>query len=417
MHKSYPLIPLSARALNFLALADANGNGNSCDLIILKSRPSNQQLEHAVDQIAKSHPIMQSRIIRKRCRYYWEYDCQLLPEKKFLDWSENYANFEQWHSALRRYLFDDVIDPFASSPVKFVCIHYQQYCALLFISSHTASDARSGYLLFEQLNAHLNAQAVKVVDNAFENDHSLFEPCGFSAYVKASGRLLTNLLRRRSLVDLKCEISEDWQVEYIDLGEAATKKLVDWSKKNQVSVNVALNHILSESICGKSKLSILETMSIRSRSKRNLEWAYNNLIIVFESHIGGGNNWLIGYRKHLDKVKSKNYKTFEAQQKIQAFTINLLPRTALKALVNIYKKLFLKGNMILSNLGVLEFDLSHLGEHEIVDVYNFSVPLPPAGLAFVMSTYRQKLRLSLAHRGHDVSSIMNEIKANIQAIK
>ncbi|TQF70975.1 WSD1 family O-acyltransferase [Pseudoalteromonas luteoviolacea] len=417
MKKSYPLIPLSARALNFLALSDANDNGNSCDLVILKSSPSQKQLNEAVDHIAKSHPIMQSRIVRKRCRYFWQFDQQLFPEKRFLNWSEKYSSYEDWHDALRNYLFDDVIDPFSSSPVKFICIHYHQYCALLFISSHTASDARSGYLLFEQINAYLNSRSLDIEDRSFEREDKLFESCKVIAYFSASQLLLKNLTRPKKQVDLMHKRSDQWQVDYMDLGELATKKLVSWSKNHKVSVNVALNYILSQSICADKELNVLETMSVRDLSNKNLKWAYNNLIIVFESNIGGDNNWLEDYRQHLDKVKGGGYKTFQAQQEIQALTINLLPRSALKGLVSIYKKLFLKGNMILSNLGALEFDLSHLGEHEIVDIYNFSVPLPPAGLAFVVSTYRQKLRVSLAHRGDDVDPILSEIRSNILSIK
>ncbi|MBQ4812888.1 hypothetical protein J8M20_16125 [Pseudoalteromonas luteoviolacea] len=416
MHKSFPLIPLSARALNFLALADANGNGNSCDLIILKGCPDQKVLTEAIDQIAKQHPVMQSRIVRKNWQYHWQFDAHLFPEKQFLDWSSDFDNFESWHRALRGYLFKDVVDPFSASPIKFVCVQYEQYFALLFISSHIASDGRSGYLLFEQLNAYLNTRSIVEDDNSFVCDSKLFESCGAKAYLTAFRQLASNFVRSRVEVKVNKEMPENCQVDYVDLGEAATKKLVDWSKKNGVSVNVALNVILNKSFFPNCGLRILETMSVRGLSKQSLEDAYNNLVIVFESHVGGSDDWVKEYAQHLTSLKSGGYRAFQAQQQIQALSINLLPRAALKMLVRIYKRLFLKGNVILSNLGALDFDLSHLGRYEIIDVYNFSVPLPPAGLAIVVSTYRQKLRLSIAHKGEDISHFMKAIESNILSI-
>ncbi|KZN57765.1 hypothetical protein [Pseudoalteromonas luteoviolacea] len=417
MKDPYPLIPLSARSLNFLALADANDNGNSCDLVILKGCPDKLGLTQAVDKIAKTHPVMQSRIVRKNLRYYWQFDEHLLPEKEFLNWSYEFDCFELWHSALRNHLFKDIVEPFNSSPVKFICIQYRQYFALLFLSSHIASDGSSGYLLFKQLSAYLNSEPIAVADNSFAREPTLFDSCGTKAYLTAAKQLARNLVRPCSKVVLNKGKSNKCQVEYVDLGEGATKSLVDWSKQRGCSVNVALNYILSESLCGGRRLGVLETMSVRDISKQSLEYAYNNLVIVFESYIGGSNTWIDEYAKHLQKLKCEGYRAFQAQQEIQAISINLLPRVALKRLVRIYKRFFLKGNVILSNLGVVDFDLSHVGKYEIVDVYNFSVPLPPAGLAIVVSTYRQKLRISFAHRGDDISDFMKAIEANILSIK
>ncbi|KZN59710.1 hypothetical protein [Pseudoalteromonas luteoviolacea] len=417
MKQPYPLIPLSPRALNFLALADANDNGNSCDLVILKGTPEQRDLSQAIDKIAKTHPIMQSRIVRKSLRYYWQFDTHLLPEKEFLDWSDEFDSFELWHRALRNHLFKDIVDPFNSSPVKFICIQYREYFALLFLSSHIASDGSSGYLLFKQLSAYLNSEPIAVADNSFEREAALFDCCGTKAYLTAVKQLACNLVRSCSKVALSKGNSNQCQVEYVDLGERATKNLIEWSKQRGCSVNVALNYVLSESLCRDRGLSVLETMSVRDISKQPLEYAYNNLVIVFESYIGGSNTWIDEYARHLQQLKREGYRAFQAQQKIQALSINLLPRAALKTLVRIYKRLFLKGNVILSNLGVVDFDLSHVGKYEIVDVYNFSVPLPPAGLAVVVSTYRQKLRVSFTHRGGDISDYMSAIEANILSIK
>ncbi|AOT08534.1 hypothetical protein [Pseudoalteromonas luteoviolacea] len=391
------LLPLSDRSLNFLALAEANKkNANSCDLAILEGHYDMQVLSTSIDKIASLHPIMQSRIVRKGLKYYWKYDEMLYPEKLELDWSDCFQDAEQWHAALRQYVIDNPVDPYSGSPVKFVYIRFRQRSALLFISSHTASDARSGYILFEQLNSLLLNQPLPRKDNSFCEEHMLFDRVKVKALLKASAKLAVDLCKSKKAIAVKG--SEQWRVDYHDFGLEATEALKNWSNQHQVSVNVALNYILNKALNDGHKYTVLETMSLRGLAKKDLAASYNNLIMPFGSEIGGESYWIKAYQARLQELKLGGYKVHQAEQRIQSYSINLVPKCALKLLVEGYKRLFLNGNVILSNLGKLEFDLNYIGSLKILDVYNFSVPLPPAGLALVASTYNGRLRISFAYR-------------------
>ncbi|KID56736.1 hypothetical protein JF50_12550 [Pseudoalteromonas luteoviolacea] len=409
------LLPLSDRALNFLALAEANNkNANSCDLVILEGHYGMDELSNCVDKIASLHPIMQSRIVRKGLKYFWLYDETLYPEKSQLDWTDRFLDVKQWHVALRQYAIDNPVDPYVGSPVQFVCIRFKQYSALIFLSSHTASDARSGYILFEQLHSLLLNQPISSIDNSFCEEHMLFDKVGTKALFHAGIRLAIDLFKSKT----KIEIADSacWRVDYHDFGLDATKALKIWSKRHQVSVNVALNYVLNKALNNGQKYTVLETISLRGIAKKDLAGSYNNLIMPFGSEIGGESCWIKAYQARLQELKLEGYKVHQAEQRIQSYSINLVPKCALKLLVESYKRLFLNGNVILSNLGKLEFNLSYIGSFKIIDVYNFSVPLPPAGLALVASTYQGRLRISYAHRGEVELLITPAIEREIAAL-
>ncbi|KZN45260.1 hypothetical protein [Pseudoalteromonas luteoviolacea] len=409
------LMPLSDRSLNFLALGEANNNNaNSCDLLILDGQYDMEVLATSVDQIARTHPVLQSRIVRKGLKYYWQYDALLYPPKLYLDWSDRYSDVEQWHKALRQYAIDNPIDPFAGSPLKFVYIRFKHLSAMLFLSSHAASDARSGYILFEQLHSILNKQTFPEEDNSFCEEHLIFDRVKLNAILKAGKYLVSELFKPSAKITI--EDSSNWSVDYYDFGTAATESLVRWARQHQVSVNVALNYVLNKALNKGEKYTIIETISIRGIAKQDLASSYNNLIMPFGSEVGGDSCWVQAYQARLQNLKREGYKVHQAEQRIQSYSINLMPKFALKLLVNCYKHLFLRGNVILSNLGRLDFDLSYIGEHKIVDTYNFSVPLPPAGLALVVSTYKEKLRISFAHRSKNIEPIIKAIKHELSVL-
>ncbi|MDK1286666.1 hypothetical protein [Pseudoalteromonas umbrosa] len=409
------LMPLSDRSLNFLALGEANNkNANSCDLLILDGQYDMNVLASSVDEIARTHPVLQSRIVRKGLRYYWQYEASLYPSKLFLDWSECYSDVDQWHKALRQYAIDNPIDPFVGSPLQFVYVRYNHLSAILFLSSHAASDARSGYILFEQLHSILTKQAIPNVDNSFCEDHLVFDRVKLKALLKAGRGLAVEMFKPR--VKLPITDTHNWSVDYCDFGLKATKSLTKWAKHHQVSVNVALNYVLNKALNKGAKYTIIETISIRGIAKQDLASAYNNLIMPFGSEVGGDSCWVKAYQARLQNLKLEGYKVHQAEQRIQSCSINLMPKFALGSLVKCYKYMFLRGNVILSNLGRLEFDLSYIGEHKIVDIYNFSVPLPPAGLALVVSTYKERLRISFAHRSENIEPIIKAIKHELRVL-
>ncbi|ESP93233.1 hypothetical protein [Pseudoalteromonas luteoviolacea] len=409
------LLPLSDRSLNFIALAAANkNNANSCDLAILEGHYDIDVLTECVNKIASTHPIMQSRVVKKGFRYYWQFDAQLYPEKRFLDWSEQYSNVEQWHAALRQFVIDNPIDPFNGSGVAFVYVKFRSYSALMFLSSHAVSDARSGYILFEQLHALLTDQPIPNQDNSFCEDHLLFDSVTYQAMFKAAARLACELFKAKKTIPIKA--SGQWQIDYHDLGVEATESVLAWARKYQFSANVVLNYVFNKVLNNGKKYTMIETMSVRALSSRNLSSSYNNLILSFGSDIGGDSNWMQAYQSRLNRLKSGDHTVHQAEQRLQSLSINLMPRRGLKLLVDSYKRLFLNGNVILSNLGKLEFDLKSIGKCKIIDIYNFSVPLPPAGLAIVVSTYQGRLRISYAHEGGDITSIKRAVECEIASL-
>lgn len=408
-------MPLSDRSLNFLALGEANNNNaNSCDLAILDGHLDMNILAKCVDRIALTHPILQSRIVRKGLKYYWQHDESIYPQKLYLDWSQCYCEFDQWHEALRQYVIDNPIDPFSASPLKLIYIKYQQFSAILFLSSHAASDARSGYILFEQLNSILCNQSIPEEDNSFCEDPLIFDRVEWKALLKAGKCLVSELFKPSSKIMIKD--SGNWSVDYFDFGVGATESLIKWANQHEVSVNVALNYLLNKALNKGEKYTIIETISIRGIAKKNLASSYNNLIMPFGSEVGGDSCWVKAYQARLQDLKLEGYKVHQAEQRIQSYSINMMPKFALKLLVNAYKSMFLNGNVILSNLGRLEFELNYIGERKIIDIYNFSVPLPPAGLALVVSTYKGRLRISFAHRTEKIEQIIKAIQHELSVI-
>ncbi|RJE77220.1 hypothetical protein BGP78_09170 [Pseudoalteromonas sp. MSK9-3] len=408
------IIPLSDRALSFLALAAGNnGNANSGDLAIINGHLDPPNLKAAIDLIAVRHPILKSKIVRKSFNYFWQYDESIRPELITLDWSHKFDSEDSWHNATRNLISQDAIDPFSGSPAKLYYIKFNHKSALLFVSAHCASDARSGYIILDEINQFLCGSLGEYTDNSFLEDKHNFSKPKFKDWLVTLFDLGRSLLSRKKTAVLP-DTSSNY-IEYINLGKPALNSLIKYAKEHGLTVNGALNQALSKALGSKNQHIIFETLSVRPHAKNDLDGAYNNLIIPFSSVIGGKNNWIADYSCHLANITKNNIHSLVALQKLQGYLVRLFPKKKLKLLSRLYQSLFLKGNVLLSNLGKLDFDLQTIAHKEVEAVYNYSVPLPPAGLAIVASSLNNEFRYTLAYRGKpgSIEHFKSEFKHHI----
>ena len=409
-------IPLSDRALTFLALAaDNNGNANSGDLAIINGHMDPSRLKAAINTISARHPILKSKIIRGYFNYYWQYSESITPELIIEDWSEKFDSEESWHDSARNLICHKAIDPFEGSPAKLYYIKYHHKSALLFVSAHCASDAKSGYIILDEINQFLCGKLSDYTDNSFlEETHNFSQPT-MKDWLFALSHLGASLLSQKKIATFPNTQSN--HIEYINLGKPALKSLIKYAKDHGLTVNCALNLALSKALGSKKQHIIFETLSVRAHAKRDLEGAYNNLIMPFYSVIGGKENWLEDYASHLTNT-TQNIDRLKALQKLQGSLIKLFPQKKLKLLSKLYRTLFLKGNVLISNLGKLDFNLLTIAHKQVEAVYNYSVPLPPAGLAIVVSSLKDEFRYTLAYRGkpESIEKFKSEFKKHILSL-
>lgn len=389
---------LNSQELNFLALTQANGNANTSELIFFDCILDAEEFYLAVIKSIKQYDVLESTIHRKWPFYFWKKNKNLpLSIKRY---TKDFTTDQQAIEFLTEFLWSEPIDPFSERLIRFNIVEYCGKCCVQVLSSHVLADAKSCASLVKDICMHYG----KFEEQTQITNHEAFVmPLTFIKRAILGVQLLFNMISElfyNTAYLPKSNIEKGKNVFYYhQFSSKFLPKLLDIAKQNQVTLHTVLTCYLSV-IYQKpnEKLKILDTFSLHRYFGQN-EKRYGLFMIPYGLKLknkGSKNLELTPIFNQLKKMKNGAIYKEVLRQKIYGNILSISPKFMMPFLVKLVGHLSLKGNLILSNLGVSDpwFYGEQAKQLKLKDYIIYSVCLPPGRLALAFNTYNNKLRVT-----------------------
>jgi NRPS condensation-like uncharacterized protein len=393
-------------------------NSHSAEIIQITGRVNFELLKEAISIAVNKQPVLKCCIKPGRFGYHWHplpADTPISVERR--DYSElsddilkekiathtwcRQANYLQ-ERLVRFYLID------AGNNVSY----------LQSVSHHAAADAQSGFILFKDIAKIYTALTRSTpVDRKehYINDRDIgrvyLNKLSFTERVKIFCRGIKAFLTKPdfdvSSLNIADPATEEMRSIYTDaLPAGLLAKLKETAKHYNTSVHVlfvlAMIKFKQKFNGGNDFLGfqLLDVLTLRQFSNEDVSMSYDAYSI---------NHFKDFYTNKPDvqviaDITSyiaglKQGKIFEDwyQQKIWVGVFLLLPEWLKKKYVAKVLDDKLRSNMLISNLGVFDFDSYEFGTAEVTDFFSFPNVGGPLRLGFFFCTFRGRLKLTLVY--------------------
>lgn len=393
-------------------------NSHSAEIIQIRGDIDFARLKQAIHIAVNKQPVLRCCIRRKLLRYYW----QPLPENTPIqiercDYSA--CTDEELKARIANHTWCRQADYQNERLVRFYLIDAGDNISYLqSVSHHAAADAQSGFILFKDIasiyTALTEGAAVdetehfvqhRDVGRAYLNKLSLMQRTrifwrGIKAFLSQPGFTVSSL-------ELPNPATEAMRSIYTDaLPDDLLAKLKVAAKHHQSSVHVlfvlAMIKFKRQFNPGDDRLGfqLLDVLTMRQFSDENVSMSYDAYSI---------NHFKDFYTDVSDEQLIKDItayimglkegKIFEDwyQQKIWVGAYLLLPEWLKTKYVAKVLDDKLRSNMLISNLGVFNFDCYTFGDAEVTDFFSFPNVGGPLRLGFFFCTFRGRLKLTLVY--------------------
>ncbi|VAW95377.1 hypothetical protein MNBD_GAMMA22-52 [hydrothermal vent metagenome] len=399
-------------------------NANSCEYIELEGYVNKAQLTEAITKALKIHPLLNCTLRRKIISYEWFEDTsrELPISIEFHDCSD----FQQskLNDQLLNNVWERAIDHFTERAVRFHVTKIVNGTIIQIVSSHLTSDAKSGFrLVFDIANCYsgINVRSstnTDLIDVANRNSDKLFisnipKKTRFFYAIKALSSICLDIIRPDIGLDSRKVARGKTKILKTELGKELLLDLKQYSRNRNLTlhslfslamlrVREQYNHNfgVSEKI-----FRLLDLFSLRKFSNNNVDHLYDVMVIPFNTRLSPkwSDEKVLNYMvDHLKNLNSGAIMIELYRQKIYSIIGRLSPNY--KFATNTLCKLVVKGNVILTNPGIIPYEIEYFGQHKVVDFYNYSQLFPPGRVMFIFNTFRDDLRMITLYDENALSS-------------
>ncbi len=398
-------------------------NGNSCMYFEIDRALDTALLQKALDILVRRHPLLNCRLAKTLFGYQWQagvlpgnidlqcQECDTLEKGKILDllrqnaWQQNYRIFRERH--LRAY--------YLQTPSSY-------YVQL--VPNHILADARSSDLLMADLASIYNSlsrglpivlnqadAALSYSDNSaalFAGDLSFTKK--MKLYFLASANIVIDMFRgENGIVVASSKNMGRKRGETRVVSKEIDADLVRIMKPRLKDKGFTIHPILVLSVLRAVKtynerrgertdlIRVSDMFSLLPFAKQDLTSVYDCFVVPFTSYYkmtGDDMEMMDAIRNEITGYKKGGILRELFRQAIYTTTGTFSPKKMATELVT---RFIAKSNIIISNPGLVKFDVPDFGDAKIVSYTSFSQLFPPARIFFLFSTFRDKLRLNILY--------------------